>query len=160
MNIRLPRRGFTLVELLVVLVDPRPDGMVDCEAIAKEASYTFGLMNGKGEWIFEQPNFTKGKKWVAEGVVNTSYGMNNRAHVLRQDERKVLMVEYERLVADVVGASADSAKWPELSAPRHFSYMNVLYNDGSVKSVKAERVDPRVTEIHNDFWRPNRDPAL
>jgi len=92
-------------------------------------------------------------------VADSSYGMNIRAPALRGDSDRLLMVEYESFIADVVGATATD-DWTSLAAPRHRGMMNVAFLDGHVNSVHPDEVDPRVLALHNDLWRPQTDPKL
>ena len=87
------------------------------------------------------------------------YGMNNRAHCLIQDAQKILVVEYEKVVAYVVGLDAIDI-WSEEVAPRHLRSLNVLYVDGHVDSQTPISIDPEVPSIHNRLWRPRSDPAI
>lgn len=93
-------------------------------------------------------------------TASASYGMNNRVTGLDVEPHKILMIEYEQLVADVVGPNARSFDWPDKMAPRHFGLMNVLYADGHVACVRAEDVNPLVLGIHNEVWKPERDDPL
>jgi hypothetical protein len=38
--------------------------------------------------------------------------------------------------------------------------MNVLYFDGHVDVSGPDAIDPQILEIHDRFWRPQRDPEL
>jgi prepilin-type N-terminal cleavage/methylation domain-containing protein/prepilin-type processing-associated H-X9-DG protein len=90
---------------------------------------------------------------------SADYGMNNRSHRMTQDAHKILVVEYEKLVADVVGLDAGDI-WIDQVAPRHFGALNVLYVDGHVESHTPVPINPEVPKIHNRHWRPTRDPEL
>lgn len=143
----------------VIFVDPQPDGRVRCRFAAKHAGYTFDLIDPDGNYAF-QP-FEPGAEWFAEGAGRASYGMNNRAgRMTPQDAKMILLVEYEKVVANVVGATANSLEWPDYVAPRHRGVMNVLYEDGHVKTRRPDDVDPRVTATQNSLWKPERDPPL
>lgn len=94
-----------------------------------------------------------------------SYGMNNRAAHLRRGERRVLLVDYEKVVADVVtgsdNAPADSWSYEmERVMGRHRGQINVLWSDGSVDTTWPSAIDPRGSEIHDDLWLPRREPKL
>jgi prepilin-type processing-associated H-X9-DG protein len=140
---------------MIILVDPTPDGQVRCQSIAKHAGFTFKLVSPDDRVIFD--SFVPGLEWFAEGF--GSYGMNNRAHRFLEDANKILMVEYYKQVANVVGAGALDF-WPDMVQPRHLGMLNVLYADGRVQSHTPEEIDPRILEIHDTLWRPNLDPKL
>ena len=73
--------------------------------------------------------------------------------------RKVLLIEYTSLVADVVGSGADDV-WHEMMAPRHTGTLNVLFADGSVRQMAPSAIDPTVVTNHDRFWRPELEPTL
>lgn len=87
------------------------------------------------------------------------YGMNNRAHRLFRDGRKILVVEYRKAVADVVGLDAGDI-WVDQVAPRHFGTLNVLYVDGHVRQHRPNVIDPEIPAVHDDLWRPSGDPEI
>jgi prepilin-type N-terminal cleavage/methylation domain-containing protein/prepilin-type processing-associated H-X9-DG protein len=157
---------------MVVCVEYMDDGRLQCTAIAKHADYVFGLQGPDGEWVFEQPNFKPQARWYATGD-STSYGMQRLVRYLIRDSHKILMVEYERLVVDVVPHSlhnphtgqlenhdADVDRWMQDrdSFARHFGSLNVLFCDGSVRTAPPADIDPLVTEKYNDLWRPTALP--
>jgi prepilin-type processing-associated H-X9-DG protein len=76
------------------------------------------------------------------------------------DAKLVLLVEYEKVVANVVGATANTLEWPDFVAPRHRGVMNVLFEDGHVEKKRPNDLDPRVTSTQNSLWKPERDPPL
>lgn len=90
------------------------------------------------------------------GAGNSSYGMNGRAHRFIDDGNKILLVEYNKIVADVVGANASDV-WNDQIAPRHAGMVNLLYVDGHVGEMAPAVIDPRVISIHNGFWCPMLD---
>jgi prepilin-type N-terminal cleavage/methylation domain-containing protein/prepilin-type processing-associated H-X9-DG protein len=142
---------------MVVLVDPYPDGRTHCQAIAKYAGFTFKLKDPQGNILFSP--FVPGNSWWAGAGEKASYGMNNRAQVFHQDSTKILMVEYGKLVADVVGADARDV-WHQWVRPRHAGVLNALFGDGRVETMPPSAIDPTVTKLHDEYWRPTRDPRL
>jgi prepilin-type N-terminal cleavage/methylation domain-containing protein/prepilin-type processing-associated H-X9-DG protein len=95
----------------------------------------------------------------AGGVGRTSYGMNNRVQRFTADSNKILMVEYKKTVADVVGLAAGDS-WLDYIAPRHFGTLNVLFGDAHVETRTPTTIDPRVIPIQNEFWCPVADKPL
>lgn len=89
----------------------------------------------------------------------SSYGMNARAHRLLSDAHRILMLDYEKVVADVVGRDHRDY-WPSTVAPRHLGVCNVLFADGHVSARRPSQIDPRDERCQNDFWRPYRDEPL
>jgi prepilin-type N-terminal cleavage/methylation domain-containing protein/prepilin-type processing-associated H-X9-DG protein len=142
---------------MVVIIDPYPDGRVHFRAIDKFASFTFKLKDPDGNTIIE--NFAPPKDWWAEGGEPTSYGMNSRATYFLTDSNKILMVEYNKSVADLAGPAAKDF-WPDQVAPRHAGTLNVLFDDGHVESKAATNIDPRMTALHNSLWKATSDDPL
>jgi len=84
------------------------------------------------------------------------YGINNKADALAEGEGgKILMVEYAKLVAHVVGPDAADV-WKDAVQPRHYDRLNVLYADGSVRSRSARDIDPERPDIYRRHWKPFR----
>lgn len=102
-----------------------------------------------------------GKYYEGGGSGGFHYGMNNRAHIMTRDNHKILIVDYTKLVASVVGPDALDV-WYDRAAPRHRGRMNVLFVDGHVKPMLPSEIDPEDDAdnwaIHNQLWRPHRDP--
>jgi len=142
---------------MIVLIDPYPDGRVHFQAIAKHAGFTFQLKDPDGKTVIEQ--FKPPAEWWAEGADPASYGMNGRVTGFVSDGDKILMVEYEKLEADVVGPDAKDI-WPEQIAPRHHGTLNVLFDGGHVKSMTADEIDPRISTLHDLYWKPMKDSPL
>lgn len=144
---------------MVILANPTSDGSWECEAIAKQASYKFGLKRPDGSWEHEPPNFTPGKKFYPADGQTTSYAMTSVAGQFTEDDSKVFMVEYGKAVADLVGADKKDL-FIEMVRPRHAGTCNVLHLDGSVHTRIPSAIDPDVLEIHDELWRPERAPKL
>ncbi len=140
---------------MIVLVDPYPDGSVHFQSIFKSAAFTFQLLDPGG--LVVSPSFLPGHDWWADS--SCSYGMNNRAHRFMRDANKILMVEYFKLEANVVGVDATD-NWLEHFRPRHVGMSNVLYLDGHVAAHTSDEIDPRILRVHDTMWRPARDPKL
>lgn len=150
---------------MIILVDPLPDGTAHCTHIAgdyKTAGNVKLKLYGPGDVVVKDP-FVIGDEFSVYGTaLASSYGMNNRAHRFTGDDAsKILCVEYLYAKADVVGVDATQADdWPEYCAPRHVGTLNVLFEDVRVESQRPDAIDPRVTALHEQWWRPVRDPPL
>ncbi len=92
-------------------------------------------------------------------IEKTSYGMNIRAHRMMRDGHKILVLDYSKKVADVVGLSFNDF-WPDTVQPRHAGTCNVLYVDGSVRAQSPSAIDPDTPALNNDLWRPQGDPRI
>lgn len=85
--------------------------------------------------IFACPEETEGE----------SYGMNNKAHLFGAgDSHKILMLDYRKSLAGIVGYSAFERceDWDANAAFRHMGTANVLYFDGHVASLGPTDTDP------------------
>jgi prepilin-type N-terminal cleavage/methylation domain-containing protein/prepilin-type processing-associated H-X9-DG protein len=141
---------------LRVLIHPLPDGSYNIRAEDKNAGYSFSLIDESGNTLANP--FHPGNEVTTTGG-KTSYGINARVHRFMQDSNKILLVEYHKHIANVVGAGARDI-WRDQVAPRHGGTLNVLYGDSRVESVTPDEIDPTLIQIHDDLWRPNRDPKL
>lgn len=86
----------------------------------------------------------------------TSYGMNSQVGSLRSGGGKVLALDYERIVAQSADLWAD---WDddEDGVPifaRHPGGINVLFVDGSVKTMDPWEIDPIASWIAKTYWNP------
>jgi prepilin-type N-terminal cleavage/methylation domain-containing protein/prepilin-type processing-associated H-X9-DG protein len=88
----------------------------------------------------------------------TDYGMNAKSAELSGQSHKVLMLDYGKAVADVVGSGARDY-WPDTVAPRHLDTVNVLFADGHVEEMSPETIDPTRSKLQEHYWRPSR-PAV
>jgi prepilin-type N-terminal cleavage/methylation domain-containing protein/prepilin-type processing-associated H-X9-DG protein len=87
---------------------------------------------------------------------HADYGMNARAFRLADESGKILLVEYNKLVADVVGPDAGDI-WRDSVAPRHRGNLNVLFADGSVSKRNPQEIDPGVPALQQSLWKPRLD---
>jgi len=90
--------------------------------------------------------------------IETSYGINAVAHKL-DTAQKVLMVEYHKDLADVVGPAATD-DWSEQVAPRHRGKCHVLFVDGSVQLVDPADIDPTNAAHHDRYWKSADIPPM
>jgi prepilin-type processing-associated H-X9-DG protein len=74
------------------------------------------------------------------------------------DSGKVLLIEYNKLIADVVGPNARD-NWLKMRAPRHADAINVVFMDGHSDTLNPDEIDPRVRYWHEEYWRPMNDSA-
>jgi prepilin-type processing-associated H-X9-DG protein len=95
--------------------------------------------------------------------LSADYGMNNLVYMMIRDSHKILVVEYDKAVADVVGVNRSHTQvdWNELIGDRHHGSLNVLFADGHVSSRMPAAIDPYYLEpstneytLHNELWKP------
>ncbi len=92
---------------------------------------------------------------------DANYGISGRCQKLSGDATKILILDYTRLVADVVGVNAaDTGQWQDLVAPRHSRTCNILFFDGHVESMIPDDIDPRDPNMHDQYWKPLVDPPM
>jgi prepilin-type processing-associated H-X9-DG protein/prepilin-type N-terminal cleavage/methylation domain-containing protein len=85
-----------------------------------------------------------------------SYALNKRSEYFNvNDGSRILMLEYLTSIADLVGPGQTGNFNAEV-APRHTDYLHVLFFDGHVESKKKVDIDPAVTELYLEFWKPER----
>lgn len=136
---------------LRVLIEPLEDDKIRVKAVSKSSAYRHDLHDSNGNVLVT--DFSPFKEVVLSHG-RSSFGINGLVGKFSaHDGQKVLLVEYERTVANVVGPDATDA-WQLLVAPRHEGTLNVLFCDGRVETVLPTKVDPRVTSIHDALWRP------
>ncbi len=110
-------------------------------------------------WDLRYPDAV-GQTYEFTGITTrSSYGMNSRAHRMLSDSHRILMLDYEKVVADVVGRDHRDY-WPSTVAPRHLGVCNVLFVDGHVEALRPGQMDPRDERLHDELWRPHRDEPL
>lgn len=88
-----------------------------------------------------------------------TYGMNSRVHVMLADSSKILLLDYEKVVADVVGFDHTDF-WPNTVAPRHSGVCNVLFADGHADSMIPSAIDPDDPKLNDLWWKPKADPPM
>jgi prepilin-type N-terminal cleavage/methylation domain-containing protein/prepilin-type processing-associated H-X9-DG protein len=131
-------------------------GSVLIRATGKDAGYTFDLKGPTGDILVY--DFKPPKEAIIPNA-RTSYGGNSRLHKLDVDDSgKVLLIEYSKLIADVVGPNARD-NWLKHRAPRHSDAINLLFMDGHTDTLNPDDIDPRVRNWHEEFWRPMNDSA-
>ena len=79
--------------------------------------------------------------------------MNVAANKMLSDSHRILALDYNHYIADVVGPSYTDT-WTEMVAPRHKGTCNVLYVDGNVGSLTPMAMDPSKKPIRNELWNP------
>ena len=88
------------------------------------------------------------------GACKTSYGMNSYAEATRFNGGRLLMIDYNWVVARPE-ADWDSYPGPSPGVPefaRHLGKLNVLLNGGNVMLLRPEEVDPVDQLIRASLW--------
>jgi prepilin-type N-terminal cleavage/methylation domain-containing protein/prepilin-type processing-associated H-X9-DG protein len=142
---------------IVLLVEPRGSETY-VKYVRKSASFTFDLI-WLGEVVISDFRPPAEYTFPVGTGGRVSYGMNSQAHRMTRDSGRILMLDYQRRVADVVGLNFRD-NWNSEVAPRHGGACNVLMFDGSVTSMRPWEMDPRDPRINNRLWKPHRDPSI
>jgi prepilin-type processing-associated H-X9-DG protein len=114
--------------------------------------------------------FVLHQQWKFAGG-HCSYGISNRAQaMLNDDSAHILFVEYCKLVANVLPPQATDSvpitpdwtgcdQWGGWGASRfrHTGGMNVLFFDGHVDTRNSATINPFVSSIANNVWKPSSD---
>jgi prepilin-type processing-associated H-X9-DG protein len=163
---------------ICLLIDPRDDGTYGSWSWSKGHGYSeYTLFDPQNNVVIDVNGkpckwFTQGQQWIFSGG-RCSYGINNRAPaMLNDDSNHVLFAEYCKLVANVLPPlTTDSVPLPlwtncdqwggwGASRFRHAGSMNVLFFDGHVDSRTTAAINPFVSSIGNDVWKPAKDPSF
>jgi prepilin-type N-terminal cleavage/methylation domain-containing protein/prepilin-type processing-associated H-X9-DG protein len=143
----------------VVLVEPLAEGGARLTHVGGHPhAYRHQLKGPTGELLADP--FDKGFVWEVHGV-DSSYAGNSRMGRFQTDGKKILMLEYMKPVANVVGPYAVGVfDFYDNVAPRHAGMLNVLYVDGHVETTTPQSIDPNNPVIHDNKWCPNIDTQL
>ena len=128
----------------IVLVEPLAEGGSKLTHVGGHPhAYRHQLKDPTGELLADP--FDKGFTWTVHGV-DSSYGGNSRMGRFQTDANKILLLEYTKPVANVVGSNAVGAiGYYDNVAPRHDGMLNVLYVDGRVEATHRRLL---IRQIH------------
>lgn len=134
---------------------PLSDFEVQITSVSKSAAFQHDLRGPEGTLI---ENMTPGDSEIIERFIGkTSYGMN--AHVgnlnLLDSGDKILLIEYEKLIADVVMPDGTDNFWENVPGFHPGGIINVLHHGGHVNTMVVNDIDPTILEKHDLWWKPN-----
>ena len=149
-----------LLEPVDGVIEHLPSGKVRVMAddvrvtsVAKHAGYTHDLYGSNDVPLILD---FKPRKSVVVSTQKTSYGINSHVHQMdAPDSTKILLVEYKKYIARVVGEDATDI-WYDQYALRHRGAMNVLFMDGHVETRRPSDIDPDVKVHQEMLWRPTK----
>jgi type II secretory pathway pseudopilin PulG len=144
---------------LYLEIKEQSNGTLLCKVLQADGAHRSEIYDSDGRLaaVVEQGD-RSGGTFVLNGVPPIPYGMNGRANRLTDsDSRKVLILDYKHTIANVVGPMGDPSTWEIHSTSRHGGVCNVLFLEGSVKSMALSDLDPNDTAIHNLIWKPSLD---
>jgi prepilin-type N-terminal cleavage/methylation domain-containing protein/prepilin-type processing-associated H-X9-DG protein len=112
-----------------------------------------------GKVVTERGPGGNSSRMITTELGMATYGMNSRQHAFRRGERKILLLDYNKLVAEVVGDTATDV-WSDEVAPRHVGQVNAAFADGSVGDYNPDDIDPGLSTVHDGMWKPEVDRPL
>jgi len=145
---------------LRVSVQRQTDGSDKIQVILCNSSSSFSIVAPDGSALLS--NITT-KDWMGRNCIaragQQSYGINSHFDRFRTvDADKIVLVEYNQTLADVVGPSAADNFNAQVGA-RHQGQCNVLFMNGSVASFAPDEINPAIPALQDRFWKPKTDGA-
>ena len=134
------------------------DFEVEITSVSKNASFQHNLVGADGITVIE--DMTPGDSAIIQTFVGkTSYGINAQVPELSltEDGSKILLIEYEKIVADVVLPEGEDDFWENVGRFHPGGIVNVLYHGGHVLTRRSDDVDPTIENLHDMWWKPEFD---
>jgi len=93
----------------------------------------------------------------AAAIGEPGYGMNQRIYDLPNGMPRVMLLDYEKTVADLADSDTrlHEDSWTANQAPRHNGTANALLGDGSVFAYFPDDLNPNDPVIQATMWRPD-----
>ncbi len=88
-----------------------------------------------------------GEEFIMEGTGKTSYGINAEAENVRIDQFKIVVLDYDRTVAN----SGEDIAASLAAGARHLGRLNVLFSTGVVRACTPGELDPIA---RSELWWP------
>jgi len=142
--------------------EPQSDGEIKITCTGQSSGQVFRVLGPDGTVVpgLESLGWGSAGKYgfVGGGVKRQlSFAMNVLGHRLERNGDKILFLEYNKMVANVVGPNpADLPDWPEQVAARHLGMCNVLFADGSVRAMWPGDINPLDADTREFRWEAGR----
>jgi prepilin-type N-terminal cleavage/methylation domain-containing protein len=104
---------------------------------------------------YDPPGCTGTFCWAS---ATADYGMNSQSVYFHPDGNKILVLDYDHVVAHVVDKNPVANPvdvYSSLIGVRHLGTLNVLFANGSVKSTGPQVIDPAVADNQTALWWAN-----
>ena len=180
------RRGFTLVELLVViaviviLLALLLPAIGMARASSRQRQCISNLRQVATAWAraaTREP--VRGPQWSqrlgpyfeggtgvlfcaddAARSLSSSYALHDFAwRYVAQDAGRIVFLDHRQVEINVVGKTVAQldVQWSAQQAPRHFGKVNVAHVDGHVDAYDPRKIDPKYCDYFVRYWRPVAD---
>jgi len=136
---------------------PLNDFEVEITSTVKAADFRHDLRGPSGTLI---EDMRPGDSAIIERFNGkSSYGVNGHVRNLNvlDNGSKILLIEYEKLIADVVAPDGNDDFFEHVGRFHPGNLVNVLYHGGHGDTVRVDDVDPTVLEQHDLWWKPNNE---
>jgi len=133
---------------------PLNDFAVEITSTSKSAAFRHDLRGPNGTIIADM---RPGDSAILERFVGkSSYGVNGHVRNLNVLDNgiKVLLIEYEKLIADVVAPDGTDDFFEYIPKFHPGNIVNVLHQGGHVDTMRVDDVDPTIIEQHDMWWKP------
>ncbi len=130
------------------------DFEVKITSVSKSAAFQHNLNGPEGTLI---SNMLPGDSVILERFNgHTSYGINAHVKKLNYGDNgiKVLLIEYEKIIADVVMPDGTDDFWEYVPKYHPGDIVNVLHHGGHVDTMRVDSIDPTILEQHDMWWKP------
>ncbi len=120
--------------------------------------------NAHSEHYLIDPDGTRHWVWDEFGplevaVPQTSFGMSSRGHAVRPGESRLLFLDYEAKVCNVLADVGADEGWDELQAPRHLGQVNAVRGDGAVVHLWPDEINPESKSTDVDYHWGDTAPS-
>ena len=129
---------------------------VNVQATKGRAGFTFAVVGAGGEEEGNRLASTGNAYQFRARALRTSYGANNLIQSTRVGSDSIVVLDYEKGIANVAGDDANPIEFTIYKAARHRGMSNVLFGDGSTRLMTLGEIDPNHSETEEKWIPPER----